>query len=189
MSSVFIYHLNQPTPKTNFSNDNAMLFPEPREIKPFTLVSGDQQKFDLKNFYGHWNLVFFGFTHCSEVCPTTFTTISQAYPQLKVVDPKLRVVLVSVDPDRDTPESLLKYATNFNPEFQGVTGKINEIRQLQSQLGIYSARDDSTGNNYQINHTSSILLINPQGKWAGTIRYGLTPDQFAQAFKEVVASS
>lgn len=180
MASLFIYHSSQKSAQP-LSPEIGMIFPVPKDIKSFELVTMNNQKFTQKNFHDHWTLLFFGFTHCSSVCPTTLGIMERVYSQLHDKHPNLSVVLVSVDPDRDTPESLAKYLQTYNSEFIGVTGKIQDIRKLQSQLGIYSARDtSSSSSDYQIQHTSSIMLINPQGKWTGLFKYGLKPDDLAK---------
>jgi protein SCO1 len=185
MSSLFIFHLRSQPIRTTLSNDAGMIFPIARDIKPFSLVSSEEQPFKLQNFYDHWTLVFFGFTHCSQICPTTLDMIQKAYPELHAAYPNLQVVLISVDPERDTPALIKQYTQTYNKDFLGASGKINELRKLQSQLGIYSERDpNGTNTEYQINHTSSVLLINPQGKWSGLFKFGLSPAQFSQAFKE-----
>jgi protein SCO1/2 len=198
ITSLFVFHSrNKQSVQSLLSPEVGIIFPVARDIKPFKLESANQQLFSQQNLLHHWTLLFFGFTHCSNVCPTTLEMINRVYHQLQPDYPNLQVVLISVDPERDTPESLASYTQAFNPKFMGVTGKIQELRKLQSQLGIYSAREpqssDSTdGNNnsnYQIQHTSSILLINPQGKWAGLFKYGLNPDQFVQGFRGSVPST
>ncbi|VVC76807.1 hypothetical protein AQUSIP_21340 [Aquicella siphonis] len=181
MTSLFVYHASQKPAQPALSPEIGMLFPAPRDIKSFELATANNQPFTEKDFYHHWTLLFFGFTHCASVCPTTLDLMNRAYSGLHEKYPDLRVVLISVDPERDTPESLAKYTQSYNPDFIGVTGKIQEIRKLQSQLGIYAARDpDANGDNYQIQHTSSILLINPQGKWAGLFKFGLKPDELVK---------
>lgn len=181
ITSLFVYHASQKNAPSALKPEIGMIFPAPRDIKSFELISANQQKFTEKDFYQHWTLLFFGFTHCSSVCPINLDVIQRAYTDLHAKYPDLRVVLVSVDPERDTPESLATYVQRYNPEFMGITGKLQEIRKLQSQLGIFSARDNaSPSDNYQIQHTSSILLINPQGKWAGLFKYGLKPDELKQ---------
>lgn len=182
MSSLFIFHLRQAPVQTTLNNDYGLIFPVTREIKPFDLVSSDEKKFGIQDLYGHWTLMFFGFTHCSQICPDTLGVIGKAYPKLHAAIPNLQVVLISVDPARDTPDSLKQYTKTFNPDFLAATGKINEVRKLQSQLGIFAELDNTTtGTDYQIQHTPSILLINPKGQWAGLFKYGLTPAQFSQA--------
>ncbi|RDI42414.1 SCO family protein [Aquicella lusitana] len=187
MTLLFVFHMGHK-PQPTLAEGDGTLFPAPRDIKPFQLAT-DKQSFTQKDFLNHWTLLFFGFTHCSSVCPVTMTMLNQAYEKLQRTYPGVQVVLVSLDPDRDTPSSVMKYARSFNPNFIGVTGKIPELRKLQSQLGIFAARDASaTENNYQLQHTSSILLINPQGKWAGIFKYGMPPEQFANAFDVSIKS-
>lgn len=189
MASLFIYHSSQKPARAPLSSDVGLMFPVPRDIKSFELVAGNNQKFTEKDFYNHWTLLFFGFTHCAAICPTTLGIMDRVYTQLHDKYPDLRVVLVSVDPERDTPDALTKYTQGFNPAFTGVTGNIQNIRKLQSQLGIYSSREESTsGDNYQIQHTSSIMLINPQGKWAGLFQYGLNPDTLAKGVENSIKS-
>jgi protein SCO1/2 len=188
MTSLFIFRLSHtPAPNNKLAANDGVIFPAPRDIKAFDLVSSDKQKFTQQNFYGHWTLLFFGFTHCSSICPATLDMLNRAYPALHAAYPNLQVVLVSLDPDRDSVEALNKYTHAYNPAFIGVSGKIQNVRRLQSQLGIYSALDNtSTDKNYQLQHTPSILLINPQGKWSGLFAQGLKPEQFIQAFKASV---
>lgn len=188
MSSLFIFHLRQAPVRTTLNNDYGLIFPASREIKPFSLVSSDEKKFGLQDLTGHWTLMFFGFTHCAQVCPDTLGVIGKVYPQLHTTFPNLQVVLISVDPARDTTDALKQYTNTFNKDFLAATGKINEVRKLQSQLGIYSEQDNNSSSNYQIQHTPSILLINPKGQWAGLIKYGLTPSQFSQAVTDSIKS-
>lgn len=186
MTSVFVYHLSHQAPAATIKNDNVLIFPVSRDVKEFKLVNADNSQFTTANLRDHWTLVFFGFTHCASVCPTTLDMMSKAYGPLKASYPNLQVVLVSLDPERDTQEALKKYTANYNPEFIGVTGKIDALRQLQSQFGIFSAKDAASSNtmNYQIQHTSSIMLINPEGKWAGLFKFGMKPTEFIQAFND-----
>jgi len=187
MTSLFVFHWRKSPAQPVLPPEIGMAFTVPRDIKSFTLVSTNNRSFSQKNFYGHWTLLFFGFTHCSSICPTTLDIMNHAYNKLLNRHLNLQVVLVSIDPERDTLESLAKYTQSYNPNFIGVTGKIQELRKLQSQLGIFSGRDTTaTNENYQIQHTSSIMLINPQGKWVGLFNYGLKPDQLAKAIGDSI---
>jgi protein SCO1/2 len=189
ISSLFIYHASQKNIKPVLAADVGLIFPVPRDIKSFELAAANQQKFTEKDFYKHWTLLFFGFTHCASVCPTTLTLMDHVYKNLHDKYPELRVVLVSVDPERDTPESLLQYAQGFNPDFIAISGKIQNIRKLQSQLGVYSARDNTFADNYQIQHTSSIMLINPEGKWTAIFKYGLKPADLIKGIETSIGYS
>ncbi len=190
ITSLFIFHSHKVSIQPVLSPDIGVLFPVPREIKSFDLITSDKTPFKQKNLYQHWTLLFFGFTHCASACPTTLDMMNRAYTKLQATYPNLQVVFISLDPDRDTPESLKAYTQLFNSNFIGVTGKIQELRKLQSQLGIYSDRDNSSStNDYQLQHTSSILLINPQGQWAGLFKFGLKPEQLARGFEDSIKSS
>lgn len=189
ITSVFVFHMRQQPVQPALAPELGLVFPVPRDIKSFELDATTSQKFSEKNFYQHWTLLFFGFTHCASVCPTTMAMIGRTYDRLHEKYPNLQVALVSLDPERDTLASLTTYTHSYHPDFIGLTGKLQELRKLQSQLGVYSARDSqnaAAGSNYQIQHTSSIMLINPQGKWAGLFKFGLRPEQFAQAFEQAV---
>lgn len=188
LTSLFVYRISHQQPSSALPPDQGTLFAAPRDIKPFELVSADGKPFTLDNFRGRWSLVFFGFTHCSMICPTTMDLLKRVYPELHAAYPNLQVVFISLDPERDSPEKLSSYTQSYNKDFIGVSGKMTELRKLQSQLGIYSARDNSADDskNYQLQHTASILLINPEGKWSALYKFGLTPEEFVQAVKKSV---
>ena len=184
ITSLFIFHSQHPITKSlakPLDPEKGMIFPAARDIKHFELIDANNQKFTLNHLYNHWTLVFFGFTHCAMVCPTTLDLLKRTYPELHAKYSNLQVLFVSLDPARDNPQQIKNYLMAYDDSFIGVTGNLNELRKLQSQLGIFSQRQGSDANQYQIQHTSSILLINPQGKWAGLFKYGLTPAEFSKA--------
>lgn len=185
MSSFFIYRTQQKLTVPTLAADAGSLFPVARDIKAFKLVTGNGTEFTERDFQQHWTLLFFGFTHCASVCPSTFEVLKRVYPDLHAQFPQLQVVLISVDPERDSSEALKKYTQSYHPDFLGVSGKLQEIRKLQSQLGVYSSSESTTGN-YQIQHSPSILLINPKGQWAGLLRFGLKPEELTQAVKTAI---
>jgi protein SCO1/2 len=182
MTSLFVFHMRENTPPS-LKDEEGMLFSAPRDIKPFELVSATGEFFTQQNLRGHWTLLFFGFTHCASICPTTLDLLKRAYVKLHPTIPNLQVVFVSLDPERDNLPSLRSYTSAFHPDFIGVSGKTQELHKLQSQLGIYSERDNAT-QNYQILHTPNILLINPQGQWSGIYRNELPLNQFIQALQK-----
>lgn len=185
MTSVFVYNWREQAARSVIALDNGSVFPAPRPIKSFELTSTNQ-KWTQKNLLGHWSLLFFGFTHCSNVCPTTLDMMKQAYAPLQKAIPNLQVVLISLDPERDTPNTVNAYAKSYHDAFQGVTGNMQELRKLQSQFKIFSARDPEPNTNYQIQHTSSILLVNPKGEWVGLLHYGMNPQEFVKEVKQSV---
>lgn len=187
MTSLFVFHLSHQAKPALLAAEDGMIFPVARDIKSFELVSTTNEKFTQKNFFNHWTLLFFGFTHCTSVCPTALTKLHYVYKELQAAYPNMQVVLVSLDPERDTPATLAQYTQSFNPNFIGVTGKIQDIHKLQSQLGIFSARDpNSASNNYQIQHTPSIMLIDTRGQWAGVFNFAMNAKQLTRAFDNSV---
>lgn len=188
MTSLFIYHKKQANIPIVLTNDAGTIFAVPREIKAFKLRATNNEAFTEKNFLNHWTLLFFGFTHCSNVCPATMDMLKTAYAKLRADYPNLQVVLVSLDPERDNLQTLAHYTHSFHQQFIGASGELQEIRKLQSQLGIFSAREN-TDSTYQLQHTSSILLINPKGQWAGIFKFGMNQQQFNQAFLESVKAT
>jgi protein SCO1/2 len=140
----------------------------PVPLKPFKLKQDDLTPFDLDDLKGKWSFVFFGYTHCPDVCPTTLTEMAQAHEILANTPGILRntqFVFVSIDPERDTPEMLADYVAYFNPDFVGATGTPTELKKLTKQLDIKFNKGDITESGYAMNHSSAALLIDPQGRY------------------------
>lgn len=183
MTSLFVYHTNHKQSLPVIAGGNATIFPAARDIKPFELVSHREQAFTQQDFLNHWTLVTFGFTHCNTICPASMNMLAHAYSALHEQFPTLQVVFISLDPEHDSTAALAKYVNSYQPAFIGVSGKTKNLRALQAQLGIYSQRE---ANSNQIQHTTSILLINPQGKWAGLYNQGMNPAQFTSAVADSI---
>lgn len=183
-TALFIYHSRHSSSQVMLANNVGMIFPVPREIKPFQLMTTDQQVFNEKSLRDHWTLLFFGFTHCSNICPTTLDLLKKVYEKLYLQHPTLQVVFVSLDPDRDTTLVLNRYIKSFQPRLIGVTGPIQDLRKLQSQFGVFSALDPQAPQ--QIQHTASIMLVNPRGEWLGLYHYGISQKELMASVKEVI---
>jgi protein SCO1/2 len=137
-------------------------FPQPRPIENFALTDEMGQPFTLNELKGHPTLVFFGFTHCPDVCPTTLAKLAQIAKDASM--PQLRVLLVSVDPARDKPEQLQQYVRAFDPSFKGVTGEQAQIEQLAKEFGVAIARVDLGGGDYTVDHSAAVFLLDAQGR-------------------------
>jgi len=150
--------------------NGAFVFDNPRMFKPFSLLNHQGESFKPENLKGKWSLVFFGFTHCPDICPTTMATLAKLMKNLdeSVVD-DTQVVLVSVDPARDTVDVLSKYVPFFNPDFVGVTGDFIEIKRLATQLNVAFAKvvTNHERGEYTVDHGATIALINPRGDYHG----------------------
>ena len=144
----------------------ATVLPVSSELPEFSLLDQDGEPFGREAFEGHWSLVFFGFTHCPDICPLTLQILADAQRQLATAGTAVlpRIVLVSVDPERDTPEIMRKYVGYFGDAHIGVTGDLDELRKLTGSLGIFFAKSGVDGDSYTVDHSSVVLLLNPEGR-------------------------
>ena len=151
-------HLEASVPQL----ESGTWLPQPREIGDFRLTDHLGQPFTARDLLGHPTLVFFGFTHCPDVCPTTLAKLAQ----LKKVAalPDVRVVFVSVDPQRDTPAAMGLYAHAFDPDFIGVTGDPAAITKLTSRFGIAVSRVELPGGDYTMDHSAAVFLLDTHGR-------------------------
>jgi protein SCO1/2 len=146
----------------------AMVVPNPAPLPAFELIDQTGTPVDRTVFEGQWDLVFFGFTHCPDVCPTTLQVLAAAKAALdeRGVSPLPRIVLVSVDPERDTPGILEQYIGYFGAGNLGITGTLDGIRTLTTGLGIYFEKQERDDGNYLVDHSAAVLLIDPQGRFS-----------------------
>jgi protein SCO1/2 len=144
---------------------SGILFPEPREIEDFTLSDQEGQPFHRDRFLGQWTFLYFGYTYCPDVCPLTLVELAKVQRQLaeKKLDQDTAYLLISVDPQRDTPQRLGEYTRYFNPKFLGATGTPEELNRLARQFGVIYMRspgqEDDT--HYTVDHSSVVILIDP----------------------------
>jgi protein SCO1/2 len=124
----------------------------------------------LQDFRGKAVVLFFGFTHCPDVCPTTLAEISQALKQLGPDAERVQVVLVTVDPERDTKEALAKYVTAFDPRFLGMYGDMEATRRVAKDFKIYFEKR-KTGDTYSVDHSGQSYVIDPQGRLRLLVRH------------------
>ena len=126
---------------------------------------------NIKDFKDTPTLLFFGFTHCPEVCPTTLSNLLNNIESLEKNKKNYRVLFVTLDPERDTINNLNDYLQNFNSSVIGLTGELNEINKFAKNWNIYWEKV-SEGDSYTINHTATVFMINKKGNFAGTIAWG-----------------
>lgn len=150
--------------------EHALYYQTPRDVKPFTLVDHQGQNFGNEQLSGKWSWVFFGYTSCPDICPTTLQELNFNYQELKTVTADTQVLLVSVDPKRDTTERLSQYISYFNEEFIALTADHGQLFPFARNLGLMYAISDSEQENYLVDHSASIVLINPQGKIAAIFK-------------------
>lgn len=146
-----------PTPPTI----HGTYLKKPLAIKSFKLITQDDTEFSKQTLEGRWTLVFFGFTHCAVVCPTTMAVLNDLYKQLELElskDLLPQIVLISVDPSRDTSQRLKEFVHAFNPHFIGARADMKEIIALEKQLYLPTALDNP------MNHSTKIILFNPKAQ-------------------------
>jgi protein SCO1/2 len=150
----------------------AFAIPLPNALPDFSLLNQAGQAVNAESFRGQWDLVFFGFTNCPDVCPTTLQVLASVRRELKEAGAKSlpRIVLVSVDPERDTPEILGQYVDYFGEGNLGVTGGIEGIRTLTAALGIYFEKAPTSDTDYGVDHSAAVLVINPDGEFSALFR-------------------
>jgi protein SCO1/2 len=131
-------------------------------------------------FRDHWTLVFFGFTHCPDVCPTTMTVMNRLAALMDERAPQ--VIFVSVDPDRDTQALISRYVEGFNPDFIGLTGKPEEVAKLATLFQTVYSREDP-GEYYMVDHSTHIAVVNPSGQFTGMFRVPHQEEKMAKALR------
>lgn len=165
---------------------NGAVIDPPVEMADFTLEA-DSGPVSLSDFQGKYVALFFGFTHCQDVCPTTMADLNYAFSDLGDAADNLQVIFVSVDWMRDTPEVASEYAHVFNPSFLGLGGSKDEIDRVTSENGIYYlfGKPDAQGN-YEVEHTSSILVLDKSGNLILTWPQGTSAEQIKQDMETLV---
>jgi protein SCO1 len=140
---------------------------------PFTLVGTDGKTFASARLNGKPAAIFFGFTHCPDVCPTTLARLTKLRRQLGKGDDGFSIVFVSVDPERDTPAELKSYLSLFDTPVVGLTGTPAQVEQVKKQYGIYSRKVPQPGGGYSVDHTAAVILTDRNGQFVAT----LSPDE------------
>jgi len=161
-----------------------------RALPDFELVDHNEQVVDRTTLSGKWSLMFFGYTHCPDICPATLQTLSDLANAIEDPDvaEAVRIYFISVDPERDNAETLASYVTYFNPGFTGATAVIEKLTLLTGALGIAHDIRNKTGDNpaYDVDHSSAIVLINPQAEFAGLFSAPHDPLAMARDLTRIV---
>ncbi len=155
--------LNQPE-----KLHTAFEIPIASELPDFSLIDQMGNTVDSSTFRGQWDLVFFGFTHCPDVCPTTLQLLANVKRELAESGARTlpRIVLVSVDPERDTPELLGQYVDYFGEGHLAVTGELAEVRKLTKALGIFFEKAPPDGEDYGVDHAAAVIVLNDDGEFS-----------------------
>ena len=152
---------------------------------PFTLVDQDGETITQEAFRGQPTVLFFGFTHCPEICPTTLYELSSWFEELGDEAANIDAYFVSIDPERDTPEMLADYISNVTDRVRGITGEPEAVRDMARGFNIYFKRVDLDDGDYTMDHTASILLLDSQGRFRKTIAWGENSETAMQKLRDL----
>lgn len=165
-----VHHRKQAVDIKSLKVSGTLLQPT-KALPPFKLESslgGSLTQNDLK---GHWSILFFGFSNCGSVCPTTMSALNKMYKRLEISLPSQdlpQVIMISVDPDRDSVERMKSYVESFNPHFIGARASMEAIEPLEQTLGVVSvkleAAQNKNSNNYVVNHSAELFLVDKNGR-------------------------
>lgn len=169
---MMINRVSQPTllSEGQMRANGAWVYQPPRNINEFKLRDHNGAEFTHAGIEGKWTFLFVGYTSCPDVCPTTMAMLAKLKKDLAGTEAEenTQVILLSADPERDTAERLKQYVTYFDPQFVGVTGEFLDLQRFATNLSIaFTKVPGSDPNNYLIDHSANIVLINPRGDYQG----------------------
>ncbi|MGC2394633.1 MAG: SCO family protein [Rhodomicrobium sp.] len=156
---------------------------------PFSLVNTDGKSVTDRDFRGKLMLVFFGYAHCPDVCPTELQTMSAVMDKLGPEAAKVAPIFISVDPKRDTPEALSSYMKNFDSRIAGLTGNQNEIADVAKAYRVYYRKaGDGGGGDYTVDHSAFVYLMDGEGKYLTHFTFNTTPDSMLAVIKKKITA-
>jgi len=186
-------YVNKMTTKVYLSNeqlkDLGLYLIEPaRDLGSFNLIDSNEKEFLPQDFEGKWNVLFFGFTFCPDICPITMRMLSRIEKEIDSQElDKIRIFLVTVDPVRDNPNQLKIYLKNFSENFTGLTGGLDQIYNFATRVNApFTPINNSKDPYYTVDHTGSIVLIDPDGNYAGFFRAPHNQDKIKKALLEII---
>jgi len=170
-------------------NQVITLFPDPKPLTAFALTDHKNRVFDLASLKGKWSFLFFGFTHCPDICPTTLAVLARARDNIAkntVGAEDIQFVFISVDPNRDTASKLRQYVDYFDTTFLGVTGNDAQIGNLAGQLGAaYQVAIKPGLENYPVYHSAAVFLLDPRARYHAVFTPPHDAEAISRRFKVV----
>lgn len=169
---------------------HATLLPQPKALAEFHLIDQSGNQFTRDALRGKWTMMFFGFTHCPDICPATLQKLAAARDRIAGRSSSHAhpdIVLISVDPDRDSVDVLGQYVGYFGADVSGITGDLAEIRRLAAQFGVFFEREAASDGNYNVSHSTAVMLINPDAEFHAVFGSALSIDDIAHDLPIVMA--
>ncbi|MCI0507630.1 MAG: SCO family protein [Gammaproteobacteria bacterium] len=167
-----------------------LLIEQPVTVPDFKLADQQNRVFNAERLKGVWTFMFFGYTHCPDICPTTLTELDDAasrLTELQTPQRKIQYVFISVDPERDTPELLADYINYFDARFIAATGPVQDLKQLTEPLGVKFERGAGAATEYLVGHSSAMLLIDPQARYYARFAAPHYSEEIVEGFKQVLS--
>ena len=155
---------------------------------PFELVATDGKTVTERDFRGRYMLVFFGFTHCPDICPAELQVIAQALEKLGDKGKKVVPVFITLDPDRDTPQAMAEYVKSFGRNFVGLTGSPEAIADAAKAYRVAYAKVENkeSASDYSVDHSALVYLMDPEGKYVTHFSYGTSADEMAEKLGKIL---
>jgi protein SCO1/2 len=153
---------------------------------PFQLVDQNGKTVTDADLKGKWTLIYFGYTHCPDACPTALNDISIALSELGPKRDAVRPVFITVDPERDTPESLKAYVTSFDAPILALTGTAEQVAKAAKGYRVYYAKHPEAGGDYSMDHSSVIYVMDPEGRFTASFTHESAPEQISERLKKLI---
>ncbi len=170
------------------SQAGIFLFDAPRNVPAIQLTSAEGEPWSRDDLTGQWDLLFFGYTYCPDICPTTMAELREIENQLPEDQAaSLQITMISVDPNRDTPERMQEYLEYFSEDFNGASGDPEQLATLARALSIAYIEPDTSEENYLVDHSGQVVMINPEGQYVGFLRAPLRPAELSQWLPRIMA--
>jgi protein SCO1/2 len=162
----------------------------PLPVTDFALQTANNVSFRLSDAKGKIVLLFFGYTSCPDVCPVTLATFKQVHERLGEDAQKIAFVMITADPDRDTPDKVAEYTARFNPEFIGLSGSLTDLEPIWKELGVFVEKQDTgSAAGYLVSHTASVYVIDQDGNLLMTVPYGTSATDMADDLIQLLKQS
>jgi protein SCO1/2 len=153
---------------------------------PYALTDQDGKPRASSDFHGKYQLVYFGYTFCPDVCPTTLALMAAALDKMGTDQDRIVPVFITIDPDRDKPDVLKKYVAAFGPRFVGLTGPSDEIARVEKEFRVYAKKQPVANGTYAMDHSSVMYLMGPDGKLVSFYDETMTPEDLAKDLKKKI---
>jgi len=192
VAAVSIVTINTGLIKYISGNPSLVIMPEHKTVPVFSFDMAENQTFSNESLMDRWTLIFIGYTFCPDICPTTLSDLDRIYPELiKPPYSNIQIVFVSVDPNRDKAANLAEYVNYFNPNFIGTTSTHDVLFPFSQDLGlVYGIVDEGEPGDayYMVDHSASLVLINPQGEHQATFKAVINEDGIAHVDMDLMVT-